>query len=488
MAVKSKPKINVTKLMDLQEDTRLRSLKEQVDSGGEVRAAKRRKSKKSFSEIKAEIDAKKINKDKLLGTKGVQKTNALLMESNKILMDIASVISTDFTTRIDGEKQELRDLQSKRQKGEVAEKEGKLEGKGQSTNKISAAAQKMMQPIMGAFDKIKELVSIVGLGILGSAALEFLKDPANLEKVKGFFDFIAKHWKWVLGGLGALVALKFAGPIIMLVKLTKKAFKFLGKLGKLVKKLPKILKNLMKGIKSIASGGLKTGKNILKSGKGFVKSGFKGLMKSGKTFLKGSKSLIKSGGKMGAKVLGKGAGKAVLKKIPFVGLGLGAAFAIDRLRKGDFGGALMELGSGAASMIPGVGTAISVGLDAGLIAKDVMDAKNQEGTEGGEVTAMRKGGNISKGKPYLVGEDGPELFKPNISGSLVRAGATAETLKTLAEDESPNIIQMDLPAIKSAPPTVPTKSVPANEVELISPVNTLNEYMLVVPDLLGISV
>ena len=52
--------------MDLQEDTRLRSLKEQVDSGGEVRAAKRRKSKKSFSEIKAEIDAKKINKDKLL--------------------------------------------------------------------------------------------------------------------------------------------------------------------------------------------------------------------------------------------------------------------------------------------------------------------------------------------------------------------------------------------------------------------------------------
>ena len=134
--------------MDLQEDTRLRSLKEQVDSGGEVRAAKRRKSKKSFSEIKAEIDAKKINKDKLLGTKGVQKTNALLMESNKILMDIASVISTDFTTRIEGEKQELRDLQSKRQKGEVAEKEGKLEGKGQSTNKISAAAQKMMQPII----------------------------------------------------------------------------------------------------------------------------------------------------------------------------------------------------------------------------------------------------------------------------------------------------------------------------------------------------
>jgi len=474
VAVKSKPKINVTKLMDLQEDTRLRSLKEQVDSGGEVRAAKRRKSKKSFSEIKAEIDAKKINKDKLLGTKGVQKTNALLMESNKILMDIASVISTDFTTRIDGEKQELRDLQSKRQKGEVAEKEGKLEGKGQSTNKISAAAQKMMQPIMGAFDKIKELVSIIGLGILGNAALEFLKDPANLEKVKGFFDFIAKHWKWVLGGLGVLVALKFVGPIITLVKVVRKAVKILLKFGKFVKNLPKRLRVTRKLIQRAFKKKFGT------------KVGTKIGTKIGQKVTK--KVATKTATKVAVKSAGKGLGKSVLKKIPLVGLGLGAAFAIDRLRGGDWSGALMELGSGAASMIPGVGTAVSVALDAGLIAKDVVDAKNQEATEGGEVTARKTGGNISKGKPYLVGEGGPELFKPNISGSLLRAGATAETLKTLAEDESPNIIQMDLPAIKSAPPTVPTKSVPANEVELISPVNTLNEYMLVVPDLLGISV
>ena len=481
MAVKKLPKINVTKLTDVGMDS------------GAVTSKKRRGRPKKLqtpAEVEADINLrefqkaqKKVNASKLMGSQ-VKKTNAILMESNKILMDIASVISTDFMTRIDGEKQELRDLQSKRQKGEVAEKEGKLEGKGQSTNKIGAAAQKMMQPIMGAFDKIKELVSIIGLGILGSGALEFLKDPANLEKVKGFFDFIAKHWKWVLGGLGALVLLNFAGPIMLLVKVVKKAFKFLGKLGKLVKKLPKILKNLMKGIKNVAKGGLKFGKNLFKGGKNLVKGGLTGL----KTGFKGLKTGAKTLGKTVGKSLGKGAGKSVLKKIPFVGLGLGAAFAIDRLRKGDFSGALMELGSGAASMIPGVGTAVSLGLDAALIAKDVVDTKNQEATEGGEVTAMRRGGNLTKGKPYLVGEDGPELFSPNISGSLKRAGATAETLKTLAEDESPNIIQMDLPTIKSAPPTIPTKSVPANEVELISPVNTLNEYMLAVPDLLGISV
>ena len=471
MAVKKLPKINVTKLTDVGMDS------------GAVTSKKRRGRPKKLqtpAEVEADINLrefqkaqKKVNASKLMGSQ-VKKTNAILMESNKILMDIASVISTDFTTRIDGEKQELRDLQSKRQKGEVAEKEGKLEGKGQSTNKISAAAQKMMQPIMGAFDKIKELVSIIGLGILGSGALEFLKDPANLEKVKGFFDFIAKHWKWVLGGLGVLVALKFVGPIITLVKVVRKAVKILLKFGKFVKNLPKRLRVTRKLIQRAFKKKFGT------------KVGTKIGTKIGQKVTK--KVATKTATKVAVKSAGKGLGKSVLKKIPLVGLGLGAAFAIDRLRGGDWSGALMELGSGAASMIPGVGTAVSVALDAGLIAKDVVDAKNQEATEGGEVTAMRKGGNISKGKPYLVGEDGPELFKPNISGSLVRAGATAETLKTLSEDESPNIIQMDLPTIKSAPPTVPTKSVPANEVELISPVNTLNEYMLVVPDLLGISV
>jgi len=471
VAVKKLPKINVTKLTDVGMDS------------GAVTSKKRRGRPKKLqtpAEVEADINLrefqkaqKKVNASKLMGSQ-VKKTNAILMESNKILMDIASVISTDFTTRIEGEKQELRDLQSKRQKGEVAEKEGKLEGKGQSTNKISAAAQKMMQPIMGAFDKIKELVSIIGLGILGNAALEFLKDPANLEKVKGFFDFIAKHWKWVLGGLGALVALNFAGPIITLVKVVKKAVKILLKFGKFVKNLPKRLRVTRKLIQ----------RSFKK--KFGTKVGTKIGTKIGQKVTK--KVATKTVTKVAVKSAGKGLGKSVLKKIPLVGLGLGAAFAIDRLRGGDWSGALMELGSGAASMIPGVGTAVSVALDAGLIAKDVVDAKNQEATEGGEVTARKTGGNISKGKPYLVGEDGPELFSPNISGSLLRAGATAETLKTLAEDESPNIIQMDLPAIKSAPPTVPTKSVPANEVELISSVNTMNEYMLAVPDLLGISV
>ena len=65
-------------------------------------------------------------------------------------------------------------------------------------------------------------------------------------------------------------------------------------------------------------------------------------------------------------------GKMLAKKIPFLGAGLGAVFAAQRLAKGDWGGALLELGSGVASSFPGVGTAISVGLDSALLAKDMI--------------------------------------------------------------------------------------------------------------------
>ena len=63
--------------------------------------------------------------------------------------------------------------------------------------------------------------------------------------------------------------------------------------------------------------------------------------------------------------------KGLAKKIPLLGLGLGAVFAAQRAMAGDFAGAAMELASGAASTVPGLGTAASVAIDAALIAKDV---------------------------------------------------------------------------------------------------------------------
>jgi len=49
-------------------------------------------------------------------------------------------------------------------------------------------------------------------------------------------------------------------------------------------------------------------------------------------------------------------------------------FAVDRAAHGDYAGAAMEVVSGAASCVPGFGTAVSTGIDAGLGAKDLYDS------------------------------------------------------------------------------------------------------------------
>ena len=95
-----------------------------------------------------------------------------------------------------------------------------------------------------------------------------------------------------------------------------------------------------------------------------------------------AKQSLKSTTKVGAKLGVKAVGKSLLKKIPVVGLLAGIGFGLKRAMKGDFAGAALELASGAASTIPGLGTAASVAIDAGLAAKDYKAA-----TGGGSTAA-----------------------------------------------------------------------------------------------------
>ena len=70
---------------------------------------------------------------------------------------------------------------------------------------------------------------------------------------------------------------------------------------------------------------------------------------------------------------------------------------------GDFVGAGLELASGAASTVPGIGTAGSVGIDAALAARDMM-------------TPFAEGGIVAEPTNALIGEAGKEGVFP-LSGS-----------------------------------------------------------------------
>lgn len=166
---------------------------------------------------------------------------------------------------------------------------------------------------------------------------------------------------------------EYAGEIVIAMT----ALGGLSMFGKF-KSLAKTFKGLTSGAKSVM--------NILKGGGAAAKAGAKGggaIMKASgkKIYGAAAESAVKAGtasvAKTASKIGGKAIGKSLLKKIPIVGALAGVGFALSRAAKGDWKGAALELASGAVGTIPGLGTAASVAIDAGLVARDISQAKSK---------------------------------------------------------------------------------------------------------------
>jgi hypothetical protein len=84
------------------------------------------------------------------------------------------------------------------------------------------------------------------------------------------------------------------------------------------------------------------------------------------------KETAETAGKTAAKNAGKFGLKSALKKIPLLGLAFGGAFAAQRALEGDFAGAGLELFSGAAGSVPGIGTGLGLMADAALATSDTL--------------------------------------------------------------------------------------------------------------------
>lgn len=89
--------------------------------------------------------------------------------------------------------------------------------------------------------------------------------------------------------------------------------------------------------------------------------------------------------------LAKGATKTLGKAIPGVGLAFGAADAYDRAKQGDWLGAGIAGLSGLTSLVPGVGTAATLGLDAINVGRDL--AKGSKDDAGQAAKPAQAGGN-----------------------------------------------------------------------------------------------
>ena len=235
-------------------------------------------------------------------------------------------------------------------------------------------------------------VSVDELSKLAGGKMEVKDADADIKKqqaavTKGLTDATdaaQKVMKVLIIALGVLTAAVLANSIAQMM-----GFKGIGKIGK-----TGILKGLKKtGTKVVAKAALakaavKKGGSKLAGKVALATAGKKVLTKQGggvlmkatgkKVYGAAAKSAVKSGaGKIAGKALVKGA----LKKIPFVGAIVGVGLGLSRLMKGDWAGALGEVASGAAAIIPGLGTGVSLAIDAGLAARDISKA-NKLATEG----------------------------------------------------------------------------------------------------------
>lgn len=132
---------------------------------------------------------------------------------------------------------------------------------------------------------------------------------------------------------------------------------------------------------SVGRAALGAGAAILAKGSGLTGA----LSRSGAA---GAKAAL---GTTGA-LVAKSAGKSLLKKVPLLGAGVGLGLAGSRAYEGDWTGAGLEAASGIASILPGPGTAASLGLDAAILARDMSKSGSDSGGSGGagstgEITA-----------------------------------------------------------------------------------------------------
>ena len=154
----------------------------------------------------------------------------------------------------------------------------------------------------------------------------------------------------------------------------------------------------------------------------------------------------------------KGVGKMLGKAIPGVGLAFGAADAYNRAKKGDWLGAGMAGASGLASLVPGIGTAASLGLDAANLARDY-----KHGEFGGADAAVPPGGDA---KVFAMQN---ELIK---KGAKIKADGKMGPMTQAAMKQ----YGVTMPAAESAAESIVRLR---NRLEMLEAMSTLDkEYFL----------
>jgi hypothetical protein len=451
----------------------------------------------------------KINSEKITIIKEIQKTHrvnhqkdkAEIAEINNVLSGIAEFIKKDYDDRIKNEEDKtdrLKDLESKR---DQKEQEKGLESSKKTGEKIAKKSSGIIQPVQSIFDKLLNAVAAIGIGIGGTAIFDYFSNPENFQKLNGFFDFIQRHWKWVLGGLGVIAAIAIVGPIIAIGSAIAGVVTALAPvavaLGKIALGMAAVVGIIM-GASSIfrwLRGGKEAQEARLKNREAMKEEGvekahisgvfgerYKVMRDGKKTKLKYSeltdeeKAVVDKFKREDKRI------KEVTKERNMTIIERKKQIAQDRKATDEYA-EIMAMDSRGGEGIKRRNLKAAFDQETERLQnesdKQVIEEfkLKYEGRKiGGDASGMK-----------LVGEDGPEIVEFKTASSVKTAQRTQELLKDISQDGGVNVITMDLPPIKAAPPQVSADSgTPSTEVEMIASVNPFNSYMSITPNLLKI--
>ena len=426
-------------------------------------------------------------------TSRVSSVEQTLVETNKILVEIQKQLSLDFAMRIAEEKEKNASLKEQKSRRKFALKESSIESVNRIGNIVKSGADKVLAPVKSAFDKIIEFVSLIGMGIGANAIFNWLSDDGNKKKLMGWFSFIQDHYKWGLAALGAVAALKLVGPISMIVKIVSSA------VGLLLKGLP-LLKALLINPLFL--------KAMLAIGAGVLL--FKGgqiLFKEVRKIFTGSDGFSDAHDKLDQKL--RDAGLDSKGQAPVVKSTRGRErqeLSAEQIQVRDSvfkqREQLKELSASMKDELKTKRSEITGGRRSRSAVSDNSEALKQSRMEiiqkyeakipsivGEEIEARAMGGPISSGRPYLVGEEGPELIVPKISGTVINNNKTEKIYNTISSKRPRrnNFVPMDLPPkMINTEKSIPTPAEPP--IPKIPSTNIADMWRGKTPELYGIYV
>ena len=429
------------------------------------------------------------------GESNIQKS---LVETNQILVQIQQELMRSSALRSKEEKSKLDREKRGASRAKLSAEESQLEKSSRRIkDSVGEKAEGTLAPVKGIFERIKDFLSAMLIGIAGNAIFEWLKDPENMEKVKGWFSWIKDNWKWMAAAIGGIALLPVVSTIAGILKPIGTI------IGLLMKALP-LLKGLifnplfLKAMLAIGAGVL-----IFKGGQILVNeirkifTGSQGFsdahdqldkkLRDAGLDNKGRTPKARSGRNRGQRP------ELTQKQIKVRDSVMKKREQLKELSKN----MTEDIKSERSKILGGQRGRSAVKRNAGTLKESKLKITQEYEAKipsimGTDIEARRMGGPVKAGRPYLVGEGGPELMVPNIDGTVINNMKTEKIYQTISSKRKGrggvNIVNLPPITNQMPPPELPSMGDQATDVPSISSVNMADPYRQLSPMLYGITV